>query len=127
MRRTLWITLGVFLCAMTLCSVNSIVVHRVVNHASHLRTRALEAMDEGDVQAAEVQMVALASYMKRNQNWLEMVCEHEDMHEMKADIIDAQAAIEFGIVDDFYQAVYRFGEGLEHIAEVEKISLGNLY
>lgn len=127
MRRTLWITLSVFLCAMALCTVNSIAVHRVVNHARHLRTRALEAMDAGDVQAAEVQMVELASYMKRNQNWLEMVCEHEDMHEMKADIIDAQAAVEFGIVDDFYQAVYRFGEGLEHIAEVEKISLGNLY
>lgn len=127
MRRTFFITLGVFLCTMALCSVNFIAVHRVVNHARHLRTRALEAMDAGDVQAAEVQMVELASYLKKNQNWLEMVCEHEDMHEMKADVIDAQAAIEFGIEDDFYQAVYRFGEGLEHIADVEKISLGNLY
>lgn len=127
MRRTLLITLGVLFCALLLCSVNSIAVRRVVSHARHLRTRALEAMDAGDVQRAEVEMVALASYMKQNQNWLEMVCEHEDMHEMKADIIDAQAAIEFGIEDDFYQAVYRFGEGLEHIAEVEKISLGNLY
>ena len=127
MRRTLLITLGVLLCAMALCTVNHIAVNRVVTHARHLRTRALEAMDEGNVQQVEERMVELAAYMRRNQNWLEMVCEHTDLHEIKASIIDAQAAVEFRIEDDFYQAVYRFGEGLEHIAEIERVSLSNLY
>ncbi|MBP3653250.1 MAG: DUF4363 family protein, partial [Clostridia bacterium] len=98
-----------------------------VNHARHLRTEAIEAMDEGDVQQAEERMVELAGYFKRNLGWLEVLCRHSDLHEIKGSIIDAQASIEFGIEDDFYQAIYRFGEGLEHIADIESLRLSNLY
>ena len=55
-----------------------------------------------------------------------MVCDHGDIHEIKGEIIDAQASVEFGIEDDFYQAIYRFGEGLDHIASIEEFSLSNL-
>lgn len=127
MRRTMIITIAVLVCTMALCTLNHREVNRVVNHARHLRTEALEAMDDGEVQKAEERMVALASYIEDEQLWLQMVCDHGDLHELRVNIIDAQAAIEFGIEDDFYQAVYRFGEGLEHIAEIEKISWGNLY
>ena len=127
MRRTVIITIAVLACAMALCILNHREINRVVNHARHLRTEALEAMDDGEVQQAEERMVELASFIEDEQFWLQMVCEHSDLHELKVNIIDAQAAIEFGIEDDFYQAVYRFGEGLEHIAEIEKISWGNLY
>ena len=46
---------------------------------------------------------------------------------MKEQLIDVQASIEFGIEDDFYQAIYRFGERLEHIADTEHVRLSNLY
>lgn len=127
MRRTICITLAVLAAALTACTLVHVHVNRVVTHALHLRTEAIEAMDEGDVQRAEERLVELAGYIGRKQNWLQMVCQHSDLHEIKADIIDAQAAIEFGIEDDFYQAVYRFGEGMDHIGEIERISLANLY
>ena len=127
MRRTILLTACIFLAGMAVCTLVQTNVNRVVTHARHLRTEAIEAMDEGRVQQAEERLVELAGYLSRNQDWLAMVCEHSDLHEIKADIIDAQAAIEFGIEDDFYQAIYRFGEGLEHIAEIQEISLSNLY
>lgn len=127
MRRMLLSTCAVLALSLGLCTLVQVNVNRVVNHARHLRTEALEAMDEKQIQLAEERMVQLAGYIARNQNWLAMVCDHSDLHSIKADIIDAQAAIEFGIEDDFYQAVYRFGEGLEHIAEIQEISLRNLY
>lgn len=127
MRRMILLTLAVLVLALAACTLVQVNVNRVVHHARHLRTEAIEAMDEGQIQLAEERMVELAGYISRNQDWLAMVCEHTDLHEIKADIIDAQAAIEFGIEDDFYQAVYRFGEGLEHIAEIQEISLTNLY
>lgn len=127
MRRTVCITIAVLAVAMAVCSLVHVNVNRVVTHALHLRTEAIEAMDEGDVQRAEERLVELAGFIGRNQDWLQMVCQHSDLHEIKADIIDAQAAIEFGIEDDFYQAIYRFGEGMDHIAETEEISLTNLY
>lgn len=127
MRRTIWLTAGVFLAAMAVCMLSFVNVNRFANHSRHLRTQAILAMDEGDVQRAEERMVELAEYFERNQGWLEVVCEHNDLHEIKGNIIDAQASIEFGIEDDFYQAIYRFGEGLEHIADVESVRLSNLY
>ena len=127
MRRMIWVTLAVLALAMAICTLVQVNINRVVDHARHLRTRAIAAMDEGEIQLAEERMVELASYIRGNEDWLSMICEHSDLHEIKAAIIDAQAAIEFGIEDDFYQAVYRFGEGLEHIAEIQEISLSNLY
>ena len=127
MRKTLWVTLVVFAAAMAVCFLSHSNIRRLVNHARHLRTEAIEAMDAGDAQEAEERMVELAGYINRNRGWLEVVCEHDDLHEIKGNIIDAQASIEFGIEDDFYQAIYRFGEGLEHIADIEQIRLTNLY
>ena len=127
MRRMLITSLVVLMLAMAACTLVQVNVNRVVKHARHLRTRAIAAMDAREIQTAEETMVQLAGYIARNDDWLAMVCDHGDLHEIKADIIDAQAAIEFGIEDDFYQAVYRFGEGLEHIAEMQELSLRNLY
>ena len=127
MRRTLWITLLTLAAALLTCHIARVNINRFTMHARHLRTEAIEAMDEGDAQRAEVCMVELAIYFKNNMPWLQAVCDHGDLHELKANIIDAQASIEFGIEDDFYQAIYRFGEGLDHIADIERICFGNLY
>lgn len=127
MRRTLCITLAAFLAAMAVCALSYMKIGEFETHARHLRTRALLAMDEGEVQQAEVTMTELASYMQDNRNWLEMLCEHNDLHELKGNIIDAQASIEFGIEDDFYQAMYRFGEGLDHIFDIQQPRVSNLY
>lgn len=127
MRKTIWTTLLVLIAAMTICTLVKTNISRLVVHARHLRTEAIEAMDEGQIQLAEERMVELAGFIANNQSWLEMVCDHADLHEIKANIIDAQASIEFGIEDDFYQAIYRFGECLDHINSIEKIRLTNLY
>ena len=127
MRKTVWITTLTLIAAITVCFLTKSNINRLVTHARHLRTEAIEAMDEGQVQLAEERMVELAGYIGRNQGWLEIVCDHADLHEIKGNIIDAQASIEFGIEDDFYQAIFRFGECLEHIDDIESIRFSNLY
>lgn len=127
MRRTIWITAVVLACSIALCAVSERSITRVVEHARHMRTEAIDAMDAGDVQRAEETLTQLAAYISDKAVWLEVLCEHEDLHDLKEQLIDAQASIEFGIEDDFYQAIYRFGERLEHIAEAEGVSISNLY
>ena len=126
MKRTIWITLLALAFALGICAFSKLGVDHTVLRARHLRTEAMLAMDAGDVQRAEVILVELASFMKEKQPVLEIICEHEDLHEMKGNIIDAQASIEFGIEDDFYQAIYRFGEGLDHISQTQKLSWENM-
>ena len=127
MKRTVWITLLALALALAVCTASNRFITRFVDRARHLRTDAIEAMDRGEVQRAEQTLVELAGHLKDSEPWLEVLCEHEDLHQIKEQIIDAQASIEFGIEDDFYQAIYRFGERLEHIADVENVRLSNLY
>ena len=127
MKRTICVILTALLFAAAVCTASNVIVNRIVDHARHLRTEAIEAMDEGGVQRAEQSLVELAEYIAENQFWLEVFCDHDDLHSIKEQLIDAQASIDFGSREDFYQAIYRFGESLEHIADVENIRLSNLY
>lgn len=127
MRRMTAIVACVLAASLALCGVSKYQIDRFCERARHLRTQAIEFMDAGEIQQTEVTLTALAAHLERNQGWLEMLCDHDDLHNIKAEVIDAQASVEFGIEDDFYQAVYRFGEGVEHIADVESIRLSNLY
>lgn len=126
MRRMLIVTVAVFALAMAMCTLTAVNVRRVTHRMRHLRSEAILHMEEGEIQAVEETLSELANYLGENIVWLEMVCDHDDIHEIKGEIIDAQASVEFGIEDDFYQAIYRFGEGLDHIASVEEFSLSNL-
>lgn len=126
MRRQLWITITVFVCSIALCFFSLHTVTRFTEHARNLQSKSILAMDAGEIQQAEVLLVQLASHLKENQTMLEIFCDHEDLHSLKGELIDAQASIEFGIEDDFYQAIYRFGELLEHLAENQKIRWENL-
>ena len=112
---------------MILCTISKVSVTRVVDRARHLRTQAIERVEEKHADAAIETLVELADYIKDSNGWLEMLCEHEDLAEIKEQIIDARTSLEFDDSDDFYQAISRFGERLEHIADVERLKLSNLY
>lgn len=125
MRRMLIVTVTVFVLSMALCTLSAVNVHRVTHEMRHLRSGAILHMEKGEIQAVEETLAELANYLAENSGWLEIVCSHDDIHEIKGAIIDAQASVEFGIEDDFYQAIYRFGEGLDHIASIEEFRLSN--
>ena len=127
MKRMVVVTGVVLIFALAICLFSRIVVENAVEDARSMRTQAIEHMDKGEIQAAEETLVNLAQYLKDKQSLLEVCCEHDDLHDIKQQLIDAQASIEFGSKEDFYQAIYLFGEGIEHIADVEEIRFSNFY
>lgn len=126
MRRQLLTTIIVFLFGLGVCIYSLYGVTAFTDRARSLRSEAILAMDAGEVQRAEEKLVQLATHLKDHQTMLEIFCDHEDLHSLKGELIDAQASIEFGIEDDFYQAISRFGELLEHLADNQKVSLRNI-
>ena len=95
---------------LAVCLAARIAIGDIVENALRMRTQAVSHMEAGEIQPAE-----------------EILCEHEDLHEIKEQLIDAQASIEFGSREDFYQAIYRFGERMEHISDVESLRFSNFY
>ena len=55
------------------------------------------------------------------------LCAHDDLHEVKERIIEAEICISYTAMEDFYGSVALIGEGIEHIREKEALSLANLY
>ena len=56
-----------------------------------------------------------------------MISSHDAIHEVKLGIIEAQICLECGDHDDFLRTISIAGEGLEHMAVSETLSLSNLY
>lgn len=112
---------------LAVCLAARIAIGDIVENALRMRTQAVTHMEAGEIQPAEETMVQLAQFLKDRQFLLEILCEHEDLHEIREQLIDAQAGIEFGSREDFYQAIYRFGERMEHISDVESLRFSNFY
>lgn len=127
MRRMLLITSAVFILSMAVCTFSTIGIERVVERCQELRNAAVMAMDSGAVQETEEGLSALATYLEEHQGWLEILLEHEELHEIKNQILEAKLGLEYGIEDDFYQAIAKVEEALEHVRSIESVSLSNLY
>lgn len=127
MKRMAIVTAVVLLFSLAVCIFSHTVIKITVEDARHMRTEAIGHMERGEIQAAEETLANLAQHLKDRQGLLEILCEHDDLHEIKEQLIDAQASIEFGSGEDFYQSIYRFGERVEHIADIEKLRLSNFY
>lgn len=127
MRRMILMTAAVFLLSMGVCVLSAAGISRVAGHADHLCMQAVTAMDAGDVESAEAALTTLATYIYNYRGWLEMLCEHENVHDIRHELANARLGLEFGNADDFYQSVFLFKEGLEYIADIEKLSISNLY
>lgn len=127
MRRMILLTAAVLALSMAVCSFSTLGIAHVVKKAQDLRGEAIAAMDAGLVQEAEAALAAMATCLEEQQGWLEILMEHDELHEIKNQILEAQLGLEFGVVDDFYQCMAKVGEGLKHIESVEKLTLSNLY
>lgn len=100
-------------------------IAETVEYARNLNAEAIEYMDAGDALAAAETLTQLAQYLKDRQGWMKILCAHEDINDIKEELIDAQASIEYGSREDFYQAIYRFGERLEQLSDTESLSFSN--
>lgn len=127
MRRMILTTAVVFLLSMGICTFSTIGIERVVDRCQELRNAAVMAMDSGAVQETEESLAALATYLEEHQGWLEILLEHEELHDIKNQILEAKLGLEYGVADDFYQAIAKVSEALEHVRGIERMTLSNLY
>lgn len=120
-------TLSVFLIAVAICTVSLLMMSNIVERARTLRSEAILAVEDDDPERAKELMVELAELWKDKSGLLEVLTSHDALHEVKTGIIEAQICLECGDHDDFLRTISTVGEGLEHIYDVEALSISNLY
>ena len=127
MKRLAIVTSVVLILALAICSASMAFLNQFLEEAHDLSTSVFVAMEQGDITAAREGLVALATLWKDNTPLLEVLCSHNDLHEVKERIIMSEICIEYTDMEDFYSNVALIGEGIDHIREEEALSWSNLY
>lgn len=127
MKRLAIIISVVLALSLSICVASMHVLNGILDTAHELSTNIFVAMEAGDITAAREGLVALATLWDEKSTLMEMLCAHDDLHEVKERIIQAEICIEYTDMEDFYSAVALIGEGVEHIRDQEALTLTNLY
>lgn len=127
MRRATIVTAAVLVCAVALCAVSVAALDRVVAGAEALHNLALQALEEGRTARAAALLEELNDFWRSKARLLEVIVDHEALHEVDAAIAEARICLACGDRDDFLQAMSAAGMGLAHLRDEEALSWENLY
>jgi len=126
-KRLLITTIAVFAACIALCTWSLITRNGILDEAHDHTVEVFAQMEQGNVIAAKEGLVALANLWDEKMTLLEVLCAHDDLHEVKERIIEAEICISYTDMEDFYSNVSLIGEALEHIRDGEALRLTNLY
>ncbi len=125
MRAKLICTLAVLALTVALCAVSMAFIARCMDQADEMCSRAVLQMESGDTRAALETMTALAEKWDGWESLLEMVANHEDVHEVTHRILDTRLCLERGD-DDFHRQAAQLSHAIQHIWDGEAIRLRNI-
>ena len=127
MKRLTITTIAVLAACVILCTWSLVTLNGILDEAHWYTVEVFTQMEQGNITAAREGLIALANLWEENETLLEVLCAHDDLHEVKERIIEAEICISYTDMEDFYANVSLIGEAIEHIKDGEKLKLTNLY
>ena len=127
MKRTLILTVCVLAASLALCAVGMAALNTSVDEAQRLRSLAILAEGDGDTDAARTAVVQLAQLWRDRRGIMEMLAEHDALHDVSSAIADAQICLENGDHDEFLRAMSQLDLGLNHLRDEQALRWENLY
>lgn len=127
MRKALTLTLAVLLCALTACALCQSALNDAVDEAERLRVEALLAADREDYGRAGALLSRLAQHWRDRARLMELLADHDALHEVDAAIAEAAICLECRDHDDFLRTMSAIRLALEHLRDEQTLSWENLY
>ena len=127
MKRTLIMTLCVLAAALAVCAGSMLALNGTVEQARRLESLAVLAVQEDRAEDAGELLVELAELWRDRAPLLEMLAEHDALHDVAAAIAEAQICLECGDHDDFLRTMSAIELGLGHLKDEEALRWENLY
>jgi len=126
MRRTLISMLTVMALAAGICVFSQTLMKRAADEIDGMRTDVLEMAESGDAEGAHIRLAQMAEAWSRYEPVLEAIAPHDALHEITVLIIEGNANLEAGDVDDFNRSMALLGESIRHMCSEEKLHLSNI-
>ena len=127
MKRTLIMTLCVLAVALAVCAGSMLALNGTVERARRLESLAVLAVQEDRAEDAGELLVELAELWRDQAPLLEMLAEHDALHDVAAAIAEAQICLECDDHDDFLRTMSAVELGLGHLKDEEAVRWENLY
>jgi len=126
-RRTLILTMCVLVAALAVCAGAMVALNGTVDKAQRLRSIAVLSREEGDEAAARTALVQLARLWREREGLLEVLADHDALHDVGSAIAEARICLECDDHDDFLRTMSQVDMGLEHLKDEEAVRWENLY
>ena len=127
MRRMLVLAIVVLAGALGVMTAATSTLNRAVDRASDLGSEAVLAAQEGRPDRAEEMVTALAEHWRACTPALEVIADHDALHEVQTGIAEARICLECDDHDDFLRCMAVVDGALAHLRDEEALSLANLY
>lgn len=124
-KRTIFI-LALLAVSVGICIFSLMFVNSTMDEMEEMRLEAMNHMENGSKSDAEAVVTNMLSKISSRSKLLEMLIQHDDLHDMIMQLTDAKVSLSIDDIDDFKKAMSLFYENLEHIRAHERISLSNI-
>ncbi len=126
MTRTIAAMLAVLILSLGVCIFSVERIHRVTGELDGMRVEVLGLTERGDREGAKERMAQLAEVWSRHEATLETIAPHDALHEVTVMIVESDANLSSGDMDDFARSMALLGEAIEHLYTEEQLKLKNI-
>lgn len=126
MKQMIAFSAALLLATLALCIGSTWKVRSHLDEMSGLHAQALTCTENEDVQGALAGLTAMAQCWADADEWMEMLADHEDVHNVREQIVSAKALLAHDDMAQYQQCMALVREGLDHIRRSLSMSLSNI-
>lgn len=127
MKRSLITMLIVLLLALGICLSSMLLIRHVALEMEEMRVSTLELIESKDLDAASEHLTQMADMWAWHEPLLETISPHETLHAVTELIIEADANLTVGDIDDLHRSMMLLELALEHLFIEEQFMFSNIF
>lgn len=126
MRTMLIAALTVAVVTGSLCCWGISYIDEATDELSDLAMQLMDHAAAENYEGAQETITIMANQWARNRPVLEMLTDHEDLHNVTEHLVQGQTHLKYRHANDFYQSMALLNESLRHMRDSERLSLANI-
>ncbi len=127
MKRTCIGAMILLILSFVVCFGSTMLIHATLDEMENLHEATLSCTDEEDKDGAIEHLVQLGTVWSKASPWMEMLTSHEDIHNVREQIVSSKALLEHDDLAQYHQCMALLRESIDHIRRHESMTLSNLF
>lgn len=127
MKRSLITMLIVLALSLSICVSAMLLIRHVALEMEEMRVSAVKLLEAGRTAEAAEQITQMADMWARHEPLLETIAPHETLHAVTELIIEADANLTVGDIDDLHRSMMLLELAIEHLFIEEQFMISNIF